>query len=84
VPWIDWDIVAGNDAATGVKAIERVEWQDLGMPLALWVSRVAAFGPLIISIHTQGNNLFETDKAAFDAKKGPVIDRISQQVRFIK
>lgn len=71
-------------AATEVEAIERVEWRDLGMPEALWVSRVKAFGPLIISIDAEGNNLFETNKAAFNAKKGPIIDRICQQVRFIK
>ncbi len=71
-------------AATEVEEIERVEWQDLGMPEALWVSRVKAFGPLIISIDSEGNNLFETNKAVFNAKKGPIIDRICQQVRFIK
>lgn len=71
-------------AATEVEAIERVEWQDLGMPEALWVSRVKAFGPLIISIDTEGNNLFETNKAAFNVKKGPIIEKICQQVRYIK
>lgn len=71
-------------AATEVEAIERVEWQDLGMPEALWVSRVKGFGPLIISIDTEGNNLFETNKAAFNAKKGPIIEGICQQVKFIK
>ena len=70
-------------AATEVEAIERVEWQDLGMPEALWVSRVKAFGPLIISIDTEGNNLFETNKAVFNAKKAPIIERICQQVKFI-
>jgi L(+)-tartrate dehydratase beta subunit len=71
-------------AATEVEAIERVEWLDLGMPEALWVSRVKAFGPLIISIDTKGNNLFETNKAVFNEKKGPIVKAISSQVRFIK
>jgi len=71
-------------AATEVEEIERVEWQDLGMPEALWVSRVKEFGPLIISIDTQGNNLFEKNKAGFNQKKGPIIEDISRQVRFIK
>jgi L(+)-tartrate dehydratase beta subunit len=71
-------------AATEVEAIERVEWLDLGMPEALWVSRVKAFGPLIISIDTEGNNLFETNKAAFNARKIPIVDVICHQVRFIK
>jgi L(+)-tartrate dehydratase beta subunit len=71
-------------AATEVEAIERVEWLDLGMPEALWVCRVKQFGPLIISIDTKGNNLFETNKARFDEKKGPIVREISSQVRFIK
>lgn len=71
-------------AATEVEEIERVEWLDLGMPEALWVCRVKEFGPLIISIDTRGNNLFEANKAGFNAKKIPIIEEINQQVRFIK
>lgn len=71
-------------AATEVEEIERVEWLELGMPESLWVCRVKNFGPLIISIDTKGNNLFETNKAIFNEKKGPIVDKISQQVRFIK
>ena len=71
-------------AATEVEAIERVEWLDLGMPEALWVCRVKQFGPLIISIDTKGNNLFETNTARFNEKKGPIVREISSQVRFIK
>jgi len=71
-------------AATQVEAIERVEWLDLGMPEALWVCRVKEFGPLIISIDTHGNNLFETNKAEFNRLKVPAIAAISKEVRFIK
>jgi L(+)-tartrate dehydratase beta subunit len=71
-------------AATKVEEIERAEWQDLGMPETLWVNRVKEFGPLIISIDTKGNNLFEQNKAMFNEKKGPIIDKINSQVRFIK
>lgn len=71
-------------AATEVEEIERVEWEDLGMPEALWVCRVKEFGPLIISIDTEGNNLFETNKAGFNAKKIPIIEEINRQVSFIK
>lgn len=71
-------------AAMAVEEIERVEWQDLGMPESLWVCRVKSFGPLIISIDTKGNNLFETNRAGFDEKKGPVIEEISRKVRFIR
>lgn len=71
-------------AATQVEEIERAEWLDLGMPETLWVNRVKEFGPLIISIDTQGNNLIEKNKAEFNAKKASIVARIHQQVGFIK
>lgn len=71
-------------AATQVEEIERAEWQDLGMPETLWVNRVREFGPLIISIDTQGNNLIEQNKAVFNERKRPVLDRIKRQVSFIR
>ena len=70
-------------AATKVEKIEAAEWTDLGMPETLWVNRVKDFGPLIISIDTQGNNLIEQNKAVFNAKKKPILERIHKQVRFI-
>ena len=71
-------------AATQVEEIERAEWLDLGMPETLWVNRVKEFGPLIISIDTQGNNLIEKNKAEFNAKKAPIVKKIHEQVGFIK
>ena len=71
-------------AATQVEEIERAEWLDLGMPETLWVNRVKEFGRLIISIDTQGNNLIEKNKAEFNAKKAPIVQKIHQQVGFIK
>lgn len=70
-------------AASQVEEIERVEWLDLGMPEALWVCRVKAFGPLIVSIDTHGRNLFGENRARFDERKGPLVARIASQVRFI-
>lgn len=71
-------------AAGEVEEIERVEWLELGMPEAMWVCRVKEFGPLIISIDTKGNNLFEKNKIAFNAKKAPIVKEINRQVCFIK
>ncbi len=71
-------------AATQVEAIEGAEWQDLGMPETLWVNRVKEFGPLIISIDTRGQNLIAENKTVFNEKKKPILERINQQVRFIK
>lgn len=71
-------------AATQVEEIEGAEWQDLGMPETLWINRVKAFGPLIISIDTKGNNLIQQNKVEFNEKKKPVLEKISKQLSFIK
>lgn len=62
---------AGNAvvAATEVEEIVRAEWRDLGMPETLWNCRVKEFGPLIVSIDTEGNNWFEQQKVEFNKKK---------------
>lgn len=70
-------------AATQVEEIEGAEWRDLGMPETLWINRVNAFGPLIISIDSHGNNLFAENKATYNERKIPIVERISEQVRFI-
>ena len=71
-------------AATQVEEIERAEWRDLGMPETLWVCRVKEFGPLIVSIDTEGNNLFEENKVVFNRRKDEVYKEIAAQVSFIK
>jgi L(+)-tartrate dehydratase beta subunit len=71
-------------AATQVERIERVEWEELGMPEALWVCRVREFGPLIVSIDTKGHNLIDLNKIAFNERKGPLVREIAAQVRFIE
>lgn len=71
-------------AATEVEEIERVEWLDLGMPESLWVNRVKGFGPLIVSIDAEGNNLFKKNKVIFNKRKDEVYASISEKVKFIK
>ena len=71
-------------AATQVEEIEQAEWRDLGMPETLWVCRVKEFGPLIVSIDTEGNNLFEENKVIFNQSKDEVYQEIASQVSFIK
>lgn len=56
-------------AADQVEELLDAEWLDLGMPEAFYVMRVKEFGPLIISIDTQGNNLFEQNKRTFNERK---------------
>jgi L(+)-tartrate dehydratase beta subunit len=71
-------------AATEVEEIERAEWRDLGMPETLWVCRVKEFGPLIVSIDTDGRNMFEENKIVFNQRKDEAIQEICKQVSFIK
>ena len=71
-------------AASQVEEIEQAEWRDLGMPETLWVCRVKEFGPLIVAIDTQGNNLFENNKVIFNQRKDEVYKEIASQVSFIK
>lgn len=77
---------AGNAvvAATEVEEIVRAEWRDLGMPETLWNCRVKEFGPLIVSIDTEGNNMFEKNKVTFNKRKDAVYEKISKQVGFIQ
>lgn len=70
-------------AATQVEEIEGAEWTDLGMPETLWINRVREFGPLIISIDTEGNNLVMENKADFQRKKKPILEKISKELMFI-
>ncbi|MEN6389917.1 MAG: L(+)-tartrate dehydratase subunit beta [Syntrophomonas sp.] len=70
-------------AANCVEEVERVEWLDLGMPEAMWVMRVKEFGPLIVSIDTQGNNLFENNKIEFNRKKDQVVEEICRHVDYL-
>ncbi len=70
-------------AANCVEEVERVEWLDLGMPEAMWVMRVKEFGPLIVSIDTQGNNLFENNKKQFNIRKDLMVEEICQHVDYL-
>lgn len=71
-------------AATTVEEIEDAQWKDLGMPETLWKCRIREFGPLIVSIDTHGNNLFEKNKVIFNEKKDKAMEEICRHVSFIK
>jgi L(+)-tartrate dehydratase beta subunit len=77
---------AGNAVFAAMKfnQIKEVHWKDLGMPESLWVCEVQEFGPLIVSIDAEGNNIFEENKVEFNKKKEEQFEIISKQVRFIK
>jgi L(+)-tartrate dehydratase beta subunit len=71
-------------AAGQVEAVERVEWLDLGMPEALWVLRVREFGPLIVSIDMEGNNLFENNKKLFNRRKEAAFEQLRPYLGFME
>ena len=77
---------AGNAvvAATEVEEIVEAQWRDLGMPETLWHCHVKEFGPLIVSIDTEGRNLFEENKVIFNQRKDKAIEEICKHVGFIK
>ncbi|MDD3342718.1 MAG: L(+)-tartrate dehydratase subunit beta [Sulfurospirillaceae bacterium] len=70
----------GVIAAEQVEKIEDKEWPEFGMPEAFWILKVKEFGPLIISIDTQGNNLFEANKIDFHKKKEVALKETAQEI----
>ncbi len=60
-------------AAKEVEEITNCEWRDFGMPEALWIMRVKEFGPLVVSIDTKGNNLFENNKKLYNERMEKLI-----------
>ena len=71
-------------AATEVQRIVEHHWDELGMPETLWCCKVKEFGPLIVSIDANGDNLFEKNKVDFNKKKDAAIEEICKHVSFIK
>ncbi|MFW9918634.1 MAG: FumA C-terminus/TtdB family hydratase beta subunit [Candidatus Thorarchaeota archaeon] len=49
----------GALAAKGLKEVRAYEWQDLGMPEALWVITAEEFGPLLVTMDSHGGSLHE-------------------------
>ena len=71
-------------AATEVERIAEHHWDELGMPETLWCCKVKEFGPLIVSIDTEGRNMFEENKVIYNQKKDAAIEEICKHVSFIK
>ena len=68
-------------AATHVEEIEDVYWRELGMPEAVWVMKVEKFGPLIVTIDTEGNNLFEENKKKYAEARREVEPELLEMVK---
>ncbi|TDA26168.1 MAG: fumarate hydratase [Archaeoglobi archaeon] len=50
---------AGAFAASRIKRVKGVFWEDLGMAEAVWVFEVENFGPCIVAIDSKGNSIYE-------------------------
>ena len=70
-------------AAAQTEAVEAVHWLDLGMGEAMWVLRAQNFGPLIVSIDTTGNNLFENNKRLFEERKKTAVESLIPHIQFM-
>jgi fumarate hydratase subunit beta len=46
-------------AASRIKAVKAVYWEDLGLAEAVWHLLVEDFGPLVVSIDAYGKSLYE-------------------------
>ena len=76
-------VYPGGCAVLGARQSEKIDgvhWPELGMPEAMWMIQVRAFGPLIVSIDTNGKNMF-TDNAQYyasrkDACMKPIIENL--------
>ncbi len=45
--------------AKKIREVKNVYWLDLGMPEAIWEFQVEDFGPLLVTIDSKGNSLYE-------------------------
>jgi fumarate hydratase subunit beta len=66
-------------AAKSIKRVAGVEWLDLGMPEAMWILKVELFGPLVVAIDSQGNNLFADVAQKVEANKQEIYRKICLQ-----
>ena len=61
-------VYPGGCAVLGASQIDKIEnciWSEFGMAECMWVMRTKAFGPLVVSIDTHGNNLFLENLSVF-------------------
>ncbi len=47
---------------SSINKVDSVEWLDLGMPEAIWQLDVTRFGPLIVTMDSNNENLYKKNK----------------------
>lgn len=80
------DIVYLNGSMTTCRDVAHRRLVEGGRELPVDVRDAAIFhaGPLIVSIDTDGRNLFEENKVIFNERKEKAIEEICKHVSFIK
>ena len=63
-------------AAQSVLKVVGVEMFDLGMPEAMWIFEVRDFGPLIVSLDSHGNNLFQDVKSRAEIFRDKIFNNL--------
>ena len=66
----------GALAAKGLKEVQEYEWQDLGMPEALWVITAEEFGPLLVTMDSHGDSLHDVMDKRVAERKAEVYSKI--------
>ena len=64
--------------AEGVEEVCGVSWTELGMPEAVWHFKLKEFGPLTVTIDSEGRNYFE------ELKSGYKLRAEEQKLRLLK
>lgn len=60
-------------ASQRIRAVKGVEWYDLGMPEALWILEVDEFGPLAVTIDSQGKNLHDIVQGSAQGRRAEIL-----------
>jgi len=77
-------VYPGGCAVLGAAQVEKVTgvyWRELGMPECLWVMQAREFGPLMVSIDAQGNNLFAENTALYASRKPACMKPIIESLK---
>lgn len=67
-------------AAKCVEKIVGVEWEDFGMPEALWILKVKEFGPVIVNIDAHGGNMIADNKELFEKRRSEQSRKIAEKL----
>ena len=70
---------AGALAAARIKRVEAVHWlEELGMPEAVWIFAMRDFGPLLVTMDSEGGNLYKQLEATIAENMKAILARIEK------